>query len=268
MSHKLEYCPLCSSSSGNSALLTADGAHYLVDAGAACRTLEKLLKEANCSAAALSGILITHEHTDHCKGAGALSRKYGLPIYASRGTWAAMRPALGELPEANCIAFESGSDFFLDELRVTPFPIPHDAADPVGFAFDLRGVKISSATDMGFMAESVFQAIRGSALVLLESNHDVELLKNGRYPARLKARILGRRGHLSNEACARTVASLAMEGARAFLLGHLSAENNRPELALAASADALSKLGLQAGADADLLLAGRSAPEKNFVFSY
>lgn len=267
MSHKLEYCPLCSSSSGNAALLTADGAHYLIDAGAACRTLEKLLKEANCSAAALSGILITHEHTDHCKGAGALSRKYGLPIYASA---APGRPCAraGRAAEANCIAFESGSDFFLDELRVTPFPIPHDAADPVGFAFDLRGVKISSATDMGFMAESVFQAIRGSALVLLESNHDVELLKNGRYPARLKARIL-RPPRPPFQRGLRPHRRQPRHGGRARLFARPPQRRKQPPRARPCRVGRGAFQARPAGRGrCDLLLCRPFRARKNFVFSY
>ena len=143
--------------------------------------------------------MITHEHSDHVKGAGVLSRKLDLPIYATAGTWTGMEAALGEVTAHHRIMIEAGESFFLNDLEIVPFSIPHDAGDPVGYRIYAPGFSTAVATDLGYFAPAVKDAVEGADVVLLESNHDPEMLRrNPNYPQHLKSRILGRKGHLSN----------------------------------------------------------------------
>lgn len=262
----MTYCPLFSGSSGNSALLDAGGARLLIDAGLPGRTVVNALSAAGYSPESLQGILITHEHSDHVKGAGVLSRKYDLPIYANAGTWEAMEGQIGKIAPKNIRLFDTGHEFFLGKLAVFPFSVPHDAADPVGFSFRCGGTKLSQATDLGHMTPEVLEAVRESDLLLLESNYDVAMLKAGPYTYALKQRILGNNGHLSNDAAALSCVRLLNLGVRRFVLGHLSGENNFEELAFQTCAQALTDAGahLGEGADAALYLAHRDRPAAVF----
>jgi phosphoribosyl 1,2-cyclic phosphodiesterase len=206
----------------------------------------------------LGGVLITHEHSDHIHGAGIISRKYHLPLYATPGTWAAMEGKIGRIEPGFRREIQAGRDFYLGEIGVVPFAIPHDAADPVGFRLYGGNLSVSTATDLGVFSRDVYDHIAGSTLVLLESNHDPDMLRaNPKYSAALKARILGDHGHLSNEACSEALLRLISSGTTHVILGHLSGENNTPVLARRVSEGAMLREGIRPGEDGLLSVAMR-----------
>lgn len=252
------FCTLFSGSSGNAVYLGTDRGSLLVDCGMSGRQVLDAMQAAGLDPAGLRALLITHEHSDHIKGAGILSRRLNLPIYATEGTWAGMGAALGEIPEERRIVISAGESFFLNDLEIAPFSIPHDANDPVGYRIFMRGGSVAVATDLGYFSPEVRDALTGADLVLLESNHDPELLKrNPHYPAQLKSRILGKKGHLSNECGASAAVYLAQNGTRHLLLGHLSSENNTPDMAYRTTHAALTEAGAEVGREISLHVAAR-----------
>lgn len=238
----IRFCPLRSGSSGNVSFLSAGSTRLLIDAGHACRTLEQLLSSIGESAANLDGIIISHEHSDHIKGAGTLSQRYDLPIYANGATWAAMqsKPGFASVDDRNRRVFVTGEDFYIGDVNVQPFLIPHDAAEPVGFACEYKGKRIVTATDLGHLSCAWTDQLNGADLVLIEANHDPDMLRACAYPSWLKKRILGNRGHLSNGDCADLLRRLTAAGLRHCVLGHMSAEANTPDLALLSVKSALT----------------------------
>ena len=262
---ELRFCPLFSGSSGNSLYLGCNDTHLLIDAGMSGAKITAEMERVGLAPTDLSGILITHEHADHIAGAGILSRRYNLPIYANEATWSAMRDKLGNISENNIRLFETGADFHIGELDVTPFATPHDAAEPVGYSFFAGRNKLSIATDLGTVKESWLKHIEESDLVLLESNHDVDMLKAGRYPYDLKRRILGNKGHLSNDSAGKAAAELVRRGVRTIVLGHLSGENNFPELAYQSVCCQLQNEGLEPGRDVMLSVASRDGASGMYV---
>lgn len=247
---EVTFCPLYSGSSGNALYMATERTRILIDAGLSGKTIIDALCRIGVNPATLSAILITHEHSDHIKGAGILSRKFDLPIYATSGTWHAMEQCLGPVCERNRREFSPDSDFYINEIGVVPFSIPHDAADPVGYRLFHSRISVASATDMGHFSKSVLEQLSGVDLLLLESNHDPEMLQhNPHYSQTLKRRILGNKGHLSNEACAKALLDLHQTGVRHVVLGHLSGENNLPELAFHTASCALTDAGLVCGRD-------------------
>lgn len=255
---EMYFCPLFSGSSGNALFCQYGGTRLLIDAGKPGKQIEEALRGIGVPPETISGILVTHEHSDHIQGVGVLARRYGLPVYATPGTWSGMEGKTGNIPGNLRREFYAGRDFYLGDIGVVTFPIPHDAADPVGFRLYGGNLSVSAATDLGYFSRDVFSEIAGSSLILLESNHDPDMLRrNPHYSGWLKARILGERGHLSNEACAEALKALVAAGTGAVLLGHLSGENNTPELALRVSTDALSAEGITAGRDVSLSVALR-----------
>ena len=260
------FCPLYSGSSGNALFCQYGDTRLLIDAGKPGRTIEDALKRIGADIRTLSGVLITHEHSDHIAGAGVLARKYHLPLYATSETWKAMEGKIGKIPADMRYEIAAGRDFFLGSVGVAPFSIPHDAADPVGFRLYGGGVSVSTATDLGFFSEEVWSNVAGSTLVLLESNHDPDMLRaNPRYSAALKARILGDHGHLSNEACAAALLRLVTAGTSDVILGHLSGENNTPTLARKVSGKALEREGSRTGEDVRLQVALRDEVGSVFI---
>lgn len=239
----MDFVPLFSGSSGNSTYVRMEGTSLLVDAGLSGTRVIKELQKLQVDPSTLSGILVTHEHSDHVSGVGILSRRYGLKVYATQGTWAGMAGKVGRIEACNRRVIRPGDDFFIGDMCLTPFSIPHDAAEPVGYTFYCRGVKTAIATDLGHLNNGWLDALAGSALVLLEANHDVEMLKAGRYPYELKRRILGMNGHLSNEDAGRAVIELRKQGVGRIILGHLSHENNFPELAYQTVSQVLEEAG-------------------------
>ena len=251
------FCPLFSGSSGNAVYVGAGDTHLLIDAGVSAKAVMGALATLGVNPASLQGILVTHEHSDHIRGVGTLSRKLNVPVYANEGTWAAMGGKLGEVSPRNQRVFRTGEDFYIQNIDVSPFAIPHDAAAPVGFALHALGHKAAVATDLGHLQQGWMRAVAGADVLLLEANHDTMMLERGRYPQALKARIRGRNGHLSNEDCGKALCELVASGVRTCVLGHLSDENNLPELAYQAVRDALSARGIACGEDCWLDVAWR-----------
>jgi phosphoribosyl 1,2-cyclic phosphodiesterase len=323
---------LASGSKGNSTVIASAETSLLVDAGLSCRELLKRMKIANEDPAALSAILITHEHQDHIAGLATLARRLRIPVYITEPThraWVRMvtprttmtyakwldhvqaekeartaqsttepgapsqtaspsevgsdavdlqaastelaidpdeeespqpaaKPAPSYLPAVQY--FHSGSNFSIGDISITPFTIPHDAADPCGFVFASRSeaVRMAIATDLGYMPPNVKSALQRVDVLLLESNHDLEMLKDGPYPWAVKQRVLSRVGHLSNHATAEFLAHDYDGGATYIVLGHLSEQNNAPELALFAAEQAIA--GRMSLLGNRILLAKQSAP--------
>jgi len=242
-------CSLFSGSSGNSTYIGTEKTHILVDAGLPGRNIIAGLKEIGIDGRELKGILITHEHSDHIRGAGILSRKFNLPIYANEGTWEAMDSKIGKVASNNRRIFTNNMDFYMDDINVQPYEIPHDAADPVGFSLYFQNKKISITTDLGHTNSKIIKTVMDSDLVILEANHDLDMLKAGPYPMYLKKRILGKKGHLSNEDSGKTLLELIKGRVTHVLLAHLSKQNNYPQLAYQTVVDILESNGVRVGQD-------------------
>ena len=232
---ELRFAPLFSGSSGNAVYVGCDEGHLLVDAGMSGTRIVQGLASIGIAPQQLNGILVTHEHSDHIKGIGVLSRKYDLPVYATEGTWQAMYGKLGNVAAKNVRTIEPETNFFLGAVEVMAFQTPHDAAASVGYLFELNGARFALATDIGCVRDSWLKHVLGADAVLLESNYDPDMLQAGPYPYDLKKRILSRKGHLSNDDEASTVVKLTERGAGQSVLGHFSKENNCPVLALQCS---------------------------------
>ena len=254
---ELRFSPLFSGSSGNATYVGCDDASILVDAGLSGTRVIQELKRMGIDPARLDAILVTHEHSDHIKGIGILSRKFDLPVYASEGTWRAMMGKIGNVQEKNIRVFEPGQDFFIGSIDVTPFATPHDAAQPVGYTFEVSGAKLAIATDLGCVRDGWLKQVMGADAVILESNFDPDMLQTGPYPYDLKRRIMGRHGHLSNDDAGEVAVELARHGAKQIILGHLSKENNYPELAMKCCELALRQSGIVPFEDVEIIVAAR-----------
>ena len=191
------FCSLYSGSSGNSMFIASERAKILIDAGLPGKKIDAALQEINQNPKDLNGIFITHEHSDHVKGVGVLSRKYDIPIYANADTWSAMESSIGKIKEHNIKVIDKRSITEIEDMNIKAFNIPHDAVSPMGYTVT-DGVKsVSVATDFGTFTKEIYDNIKESEVILLESNHDVNMLKFGPYPYPLKRRILSEIGHLS-----------------------------------------------------------------------
>lgn len=251
----LELISLISGSSGNASLITDGKTNILIDCGASGKRLVELLEKAGNTPQSISAVLITHEHTDHTKGAGIISRKFNLPIYATRGTHLAMD--IGNVADNNIIFVEPDAEFAIGDVSITPFLIPHDASEPCGYCFSDGKEKAAIATDIGIMSDALFSRISGSRQIILESNHDVDMLRFGEYPYPLKQRILSNVGHLSNADAAKTALRLVQCGTEQIMLGHLSDKNNLPEIAQMETYNILTDNGVVVGKDVTLQVAER-----------
>lgn len=227
----LRFTVLSSGSTGNATVIASDKTKVLVDAGISVKKLEGLLAEREVTGDQLDAILVTHEHSDHIKGLGPLARKYALPVYANERTWAAMLKLVGEIPEAQRKILPTDSVMEIADLRVESYAISHDAAEPVGYCFCEGGAKLSLATDLGYASDKVLRQLVNSDVIVLESNHDIDMLRMGRYPWNIKRRILGDTGHLSNEAAGTVLSTLLTGTLRRVYLAHLSQEHNLMDLA-------------------------------------
>lgn len=254
----IRLCSLASGSSGNCIFVGNDSSGVLVDCGVSGKEILKNLNNIGVCTSTIKAIVVTHEHSDHIKSVGIISRKLGIPIYANINTWNSMSAMIGEVKPENIRYFAAGEELELDGIGVKTFSIPHDAADPVGFCFYEGNRKVSIATDLGYFSDTVRENISGSDMVVLEANHDIEMLKVGRYPYFLKRRILGDHGHLSNEAAGHAVYELLQTGVREVLLAHLSKENNFPELAYETVKEILEQEKVKVNEDIKLELAPRS----------
>jgi phosphoribosyl 1,2-cyclic phosphodiesterase len=239
---------LASGSRGNCALVSSASTKILVDAGISCRETFKRMKALSEDPHSLSAILITHEHSDHVYGLAVLAKKLRIPVFMTGAThqaWSrAMRNQNGEKPQLEKFErFESGHSFQVGDIAVRPFTIPHDAADPVGFTFRAEGIKVGVATDLGYIPLSVRDHLRGCDVLVVESNHDVEMLRVGPYPWSVKQRVMSRVGHLSNLALADFFSNDYDNNATFVVLAHLSEQNNHPEIARREAEKALSTRG-------------------------
>ena len=235
----LKFCSLYSGSSGNSLFVETPTTKLLIDAGESSKKIENALTNLNIDANNIDGILVTHEHIDHIKGLGTFAKKFNIPVYANKETWDAM-PEVAQKIEPSCqnnfIPYEK---FDIGDFKVLPFQIPHDAANPCGFNLFYGEQKISIATDLGHMDTKLIKYLEESEFVLLEANYDTNILKCSKYPYTLKQRIAGPNGHLSNEMAGKTISYLLKSGLSKVMLGHLSKENNFPELAYQTVVDEL-----------------------------
>ena len=235
---------LASGSRGNATMVESAGARILVDAGISCRETFKRLKSVGREPREITAILITHEHSDHVNGLAMLAKKLNVPVFMTGAThqaWArSLRDEAGELPKiARLEIFSAGRAFQIADITVTPFTVPHDAADPVGFTFRAEGSKVGIVTDLGYMPASVCDHLRGCDVLVIESNHDLEMLRGGPYPWSVKQRVMSRVGHLSNDSLAQFFAENYDKGASYIVLAHLSEQNNHPEIARQAAEKAL-----------------------------
>lgn len=230
----MQYISFSSGSSGNCALVRTGSAALLVDAGLSMRRTKAYLAALGLSLGDLSGILITHEHSDHVGGLQMLTKYYRLLVYASGGTARALLRS-GRCPEDCLHPLAAGEALALGGLRVLGFDTPHDAAEPFGYRLEDGGGALAVLTDLGCLTRQVLMGAAGCRAAVVEANHDEAMLRCGPYPYSLKQRILGNRGHLSNETGAELAYRLAEAGAGEIILAHLSRENNTPALALAAA---------------------------------
>lgn len=226
-----EFCSLYSGSSGNSLFIQTENTKILIDAGESAKKIIDALSSIGVDANDLDAILVTHEHSDHVKGLGTLSKKFNIPVYANQKTWEAMPEQNIKIMENNIKQFNPSENFEIGDLKIHPFKIPHDAANPCGFNFFHGNKKISVATDIGHMTSDIIHTLEDSSFLLLESNYDPNILKYSKYPYLLKERIAGPNGHLPNEDAGKTISYLLNSGLKQVMLGHLSKENNFPELA-------------------------------------
>jgi phosphoribosyl 1,2-cyclic phosphodiesterase len=249
---------LASSSSGNSIYIACGKTRLLIDAGLSGKEIDDRLKKIGARGDELDAILVTHEHTDHIKGVGVLSRRYDLPIYANDLTWQGSAESLGTINEKNCRVFSN--DFMIGDLEIKPFSIPHDANDPVGYIISSGKNRIGVATDMGYIPERIKKLLWGLDILIIEANHDLDMLMTGNYPWSLKRRITGEKGHLSNDDTAATLPGLINSNFPCILLAHLSKDNNIPELAYITVKNSLEDAGLNIGKDLRLNFAFREKP--------
>ena len=225
------FCSLYSGSSGNSLFVESENTKLLVDAGVSSKKIEEALANLEIDPTSIDGILITHEHSDHVQGLGTFAKKFNLPVFVNEKTLDAMPKQKEKISEKNIKLFNINEKFEIGDLKVKPFSIPHDAANPCGFNIFKDNKKISIATDIGHMTNGVLKNLEDSIFIMLESNYDPEVLKYSKYPYQLKTRIAGPDGHLSNELAGKTISYLLNSGLKQAVLGHLSKQSNFPELA-------------------------------------
>lgn len=255
----MDILSLRSGSRGNASLVSGGNTKLLVDCGVSGKSVTSALADVDVYPEDISAIAVTHEHIDHIAGIGVMMRRYHIPVWANAATWTAMESQVGKIDKSLVNIFDNDSSFEIGEIGVKPFSIPHDAADPVGYSFMCGDEKVAVATDIGELKKDLFEAIRGSKTVLLESNHDVNMLEISKYPPQLKRRIRGKLGHLSNDDAGRAAEFLVRLGTERIILGHLSEENNYPELARQTVICVLNDAGIKCGRD---VLLGVALPQQ------
>ena len=229
----LELCSIASGSSGNCICVGDNNTHVLIDAGISGKRIECGLNEIQLKTAEMQGILITHEHIDHIAGLGVLARRHGIPIYATQGTVNGIlhNRSVGQIDEELFRIIRPGEAFAIGDLNFKPIPISHDAAEPVAYRIANEDQSVAVITDLGTYDQRIVDQLQGLDALLLEANHDVNMLQTGGYPYPLKQRILGDRGHLSNERSGQLLCHLLHDDFKSVMLGHLSKENNYEKLA-------------------------------------
>ena len=259
-------CPLFSGSSGNSYYLEASGSGILIDCGRSAKQIECALQENEIDISRIRAIFVTHEHTDHVSALRVFSSRHRIPVFASAGTVYALKSG-GIINDKVDMRVISPDGMELDDMLVKPFRISHDCAEGFGYCVETRdGRRTAFATDTGIITPEIESALTGCDTVVLESNHDVGMLKYGSYPYILKRRILSDRGHLSNEVCAQTCAKLVETGTTRLFLAHLSRENNVPELARQASLCELEQKGMRLNIDYQLTVVPEISTGKTVIY--
>lgn len=238
----LKCCSLYSGSSGNSFFIQSENTKILIDAGVSCKKIETSLKtNFNLNLKDIDAIFVTHEHIDHSKSLNLISSKYNIPVFASRGTWLALKEKTEKISNGNKKILVLDKSFVFKDLRIFPFSTHHDAAEPCGFNIYNNNSKISVATDLGHIDDRIFNNLKDSSFIMLESNYEPNILKISSYPYKLKRRILSEHGHLSNGEAGETISKLINFGLKDALLIHLSKENNIPEIAYETVVEKLKK---------------------------
>lgn len=229
----MRFASITSGSSGNCIYVGSSDNHILIDAGISGKRIESGLNNFDIKAEELSGILVTHEHSDHIASIGVIARRYGIPIYATKGTIQGIieSPSTGNIDESLFVEITPNEEFCIGDLTIKSQKISHDANEPVAYRISDGKKSCGVLTDLGVYNEDIIEAFKHVNVLLLESNHDVNMLSVGRYPYQLKCRILGDKGHLSNESAGRLLCEIVHDDLETVFLGHLSAENNLPELA-------------------------------------
>ncbi len=238
------FCTLGSGSKGNSYLVGNDKNKILVDAGLSAKCIATNLTELGVNPNEIDGIVVTHEHMDHIAGIRVLSKKYGIPVYANEKTMSAILHKMPDIESKFVRTFKNGESFYIGSLDVSPFKTPHDSACSCGYSIYSGINKVTVATDLGHMNSSVMENLKQSDILVLEANHDIQMLINGPYSPFLKQRVQGPKGHLSNDLCGQTLAKLLDYGLKQIILAHLSEENNTPQIAY----NTVTKYLLQRGA--------------------
>lgn len=235
----MKITPLASGSSGNSFLVQKNGSALLVDAGLSAKQIVERLQKAGFDPGLLKGIIVSHGHSDHVKGVGVLSRRFKLPVFMNKGTWEVLKGYAGELHRLEY--FQTGRIFDFGGFRIHPFSVPHDCSDPVGFRITAGSASVGIATDLGAATGLVISVLTGVQALVLESNHDPQMLQKGPYPWELKQRVRSRLGHLSNPDSAKLLQRLVTDELQEVILAHISRTNNKTELALDCARESLEE---------------------------
>jgi len=259
----LDITILGSGSSGNAALVSDGETRVLVDVGLSGRETARRIRQCGLEPEHISAIVLSHEHGDHCRGLTPFVKGLGVPVFV---TGSALAASGLELEARRIVSIESGVPFDIRGIEFTPFAIPHDAADPIAFTIERRGVKAGIVVDLGYVSNLVVERLRGCDCIVLESNHDLQMLRVGPYPWALKQRVMSRRGHLSNESVARYLANEFDGRARHVILAHLSRKNNLPELALESARRALEERSMLLCNQTRLEMAGPDAVSKTYSY--
>lgn len=246
-----------SGSRGNSAFISDGDTNILIDAGVSASRIVNSLRDIGVSPEELDAVLVTHEHSDHVSGLKVLSDKFSVPVYANENT-AEKLLSSGYVSERHIKTIDSGSTFSLRSAEIRSFRTPHDSIESVGYVIRMDDKKFGIATDTGCITKPMLSALANCEAVLIEANHDVEMLKTGKYPYHLKKRILSDNGHLSNENSAWLATQLALWGTKRIALGHLSENNNTPEKVYAEAEKMLSENGFNIGSDVKLVVAEKA----------
>ncbi|WP_276881978.1 MBL fold metallo-hydrolase [Anaerococcus tetradius] len=256
------FVTLSSGSSGNVSFLEYKGCRILIDAGFSGKKIENLLDQIGENPKDLDGIFITHEHNDHIQGAGVLSRRFDIPIYANQGTWKGLTQKIKKLKEENIKVFKTNEFINFKSMDILPVAIHHDAMEPVAYVIYIGNKKLTILSDTGIVDEKIAYEIKGSDIYYMEANHDLEALKMGPYPHNLKLRVMGNMGHLSNDQAAEALADALVGKNETVFLSHLSETNNTPELSRLTVDNYLRSLGYDTKKDIDLEVCNRYEPSK------
>ena len=254
----IEIYTLFSGSKGNCVYLKAGGSRVLIDAGRSLGAINKALQLVGSNINQIDAVVVTHEHSDHVSALSMMMARHGIPVHMTEKTARAYE-AKNRFTASTIVTHPTEYEIEVGDFSISSFPTPHDSADSVGYLVCAGDETVGYATDMGCPTKEVLEKLTGCSRVIIESNYDEQMLRTGPYPQFLKSRILSKRGHMSNDGCARLVCSLASRGVRSFILAHLSENNNLPEVALRTSCDALCAAG---HTDVNIIVASAHCPTR------